>query len=158
VEERIAWADSLHREAGARLAADPAATELLDRFRRAADSSHRRMLDAGVAARCRDCDLRGGGSCCGRGIEDRYSGVLLLINRLLNRPLPRARLDPSGCFFLGADGCLLLARHVICINYLCADITRRIDPERLIPLRESEGVEIETLFLLEERVKKLLGS
>jgi hypothetical protein len=133
-------------------------SDLLARFRKAAAQSRRRMREAGVADCCRDCDLREGGSCCGRGIEDRYSGVLLLINLLLGRPLPRARLDPSGCFFLGPGGCLLLARHVICINYLCTEITRRIGPERLLPLRESEGEEIETLFLLEERVKKLLGA
>jgi hypothetical protein len=158
IETRIAWAESRYREAGARLSADPVAAELLLRFRAAVDASRRRMIESGVAEHCRDCDLREGGSCCGKGIEDRYSGTLLLINRLLDRPLPRKRLDPAGCFFLGPAGCLLPARHVICINYLCAKITRRIGPERLRPLRESEGEEIETLFLLEERVKKLLGT
>ncbi len=156
VEEKIAWAESRYREAGARLSADPAAAGLLARFRAAAAASRRRMLESGVAEYCRDCDLREGGSCCGKGIEDRYSGLLLLINRLLGRPLPAKRFDPAGCFFLGPAGCLLSARHVICINYLCTRITRSIGPERLRPLRESEGEEIEALFLLEERVRKVL--
>jgi len=156
IEEKIAWAETRYREAGARLAADPVAAGLLDRFRAAAEASRLRMLESGVAAFCRHCDLREGGSCCGKGIEDRYSGVLLLINRLLDRPLPRKRTDPAGCHFLGPTGCLLSARHVICINYLCTKITRSIGPERLRPLRESEGEEIEALFLLEERVRKVL--
>ncbi|MCF8060874.1 MAG: hypothetical protein K9M82_00020 [Deltaproteobacteria bacterium] len=156
VAERIAWAESCYREAGARLSADPAVADLLARFRAAAEAPRRRMLESGVADCCSECGLREGGSCCGRGIEDRYSGLLLLINRLLGRPLPGERLDPAGCFFLGRTGCLLSARHVICINYLCAKITHRIDPERLTPLRESEGEEIGTLFLLEERVRKVL--
>lgn len=156
IEEKIAWAESRRQKAGTRLLADPAVADLLVRFKAAAHASRRRMREAGVEAFCRDCDLLEGGSCCGRGIEARYTGCLLLINLLLNRPLPIKRFDPGGCFFLGPDGCVLTARHVICINYLCEKITSNIAPEILAPLRECEGEEIQTLFLLEERVKQVL--
>ncbi len=156
IEKKIAWAESCRQKAGGRLLADPAVADLLVRFEAAACASSRKMREAGVEAFCRDCDLHEGGSCCGRGIELRYTGSLLLINRLLNRPLPAKRFDPGGCFFLGPDGCVLTARHVICINYLCEKITRSIAPETLAPLRECEGEEIQTLFLLEERVKQVL--
>ena len=59
--------------------------------------------------------------------------------------------------FEGAQGCLLLARHVICVNYLCKKITDRIEPLKLQTLREKEGMELEYLFLVYERTKKLLG-
>ncbi len=157
VEERVAWAERTHREAGERLLRDPDVRKLLKRFAVASDASHRRMLETGLAGICRACDLREGGSCCGKGIEDRYSGVLLLVNLLLGRALPRERFDPAGCYFLGRRGCVLAARHVICINYLCAKITGQIPPERLFELRDCEGEEIGVLFLLEERVKKVLG-
>ena len=53
-------------------------------------------------------------------------------------------------------GCRLLARHVICINYLCQNVTERIDPLKITALREKEGEEVKCLFLLNERIKKLL--
>lgn len=156
IEEKVAWADERFRGYGDRLRQDPVLAGLLGRFETAAAFSRRRMRETGVEAFCRDCERLEGGSCCGKGIEDRYSAVLLLINRLLNRPLPRARWDSAGCFFLGPKGCVLAARHVICINYLCGRITRSLSPTTLEPLRTCEGAEIQTLFLLEERVKQVL--
>ncbi len=156
VEEKVAWADDRFRRDGDRLRGDPVLAGLLTRFETAAEASGLRMREAGVEAFCRDCERLEGGSCCGKGIEDRYSTVLLLINRLLGRPLPRGRLDPAGCFFLGPTGCVLAARHVICINYLCGRITRSLSPTNLKPLRACEGAEIQALFLLEERVKQVL--
>ena len=156
IEDKIAWAERLYDERGARLRADPAVADLLERFRNAAEASHREMVRSGVAEACMHCARDEGGSCCGKGLEDRYSALLLLVNRLLDRPLPGERFDPQGCFFLGENGCLLLARHVICVNYLCGKITRHMDPARLRPLRDGEGEELELLFLLIEKVKARL--
>jgi len=153
IEEKIAWAERLYEEHGARLQADPSVADLLERFRNAARASHREMARSGVAETCVHCALHEGGSCCGKGLEDRYSALLLLVNRLLECPLPRERFDPQGCFFLGENGCLLLARHVICVNYLCSKITRHMEPARLRPLRDREGEELNLLFLLIEKVK-----
>ena len=50
-----------------------------------------------------------------------------------------------------------MARHVICVNYVCAKITNRINPNELSRLREKEGLELDLLFLTNERVKKLLA-
>ena len=49
-----------------------------------------------------------------------------------------------------------MARHVICINYLCTKIADLIKPHTIIKLREREGEELNTLFLLQERLKKVL--
>jgi hypothetical protein len=112
------------------------------------------MLDSGLVQACAECETLEGGSCCGKGLEDHYDGYLLLINLLLGVNLPLERRDPRSCYFLGLKGCALAARHVICVNYLCRKATDLIDSKALALLRELEGVQLETLFLLHERVKK----
>ena len=114
------------------------------------------MADIGIFEECRHCEEEEDGSCCGRGLENRYSGILLLINLLLGIELPKNRYNPKSCLFLTNKGCSLLARHVICVNYICKKITQNIDAEKIKFLREKEGRELETLFLLNERIRALL--
>lgn len=156
IEEKIAWAEQAYRETGPRLSVHPETSILIERFEAATAASRRMMQESGIMGICRECDQREGGSCCGKGIEDRYSGVLLLINLLLEHPLPHRRYDPAGCFFLGPSGCVLSARHVICVNYLCNKATNSVPSKHLSSLRDCEGEELLVLFLLEERVKKEL--
>ena len=103
------------------------------------------------------CERDEGGSCCGAGLEDRYDGVTLLVNLLLGAELPARRPDPASCLFLGADGCRLLARDVICVNFICKKIADEVSPQRLGPLREREGIELEILFALHARLTELLA-
>jgi hypothetical protein len=158
VDEKIGWAEQCLLEQKPRLLREDKLKELLDGFRHAADASHQAMLNAGLVDECRLCEEREGGSCCGAGLENRYDGILLLINLLLGIKIPHEKYDPSSCFFLGQQGCLLIARHVICVNYLCNKATNRIDPRKISTLREKEGLELERLFLLHERIKKILKS
>jgi hypothetical protein len=58
---------------------------------------------------------------------------------------------------LSEKGCSLLARHVICVNFLCHKITSSISPEKIAALREKEGIELNLLFMLQERVKRILN-
>jgi hypothetical protein len=78
------------------------------------------------------------------------------MNLLLGVTLPQEREEPSSCFFLSPTGCRLLARHVLCINYVCNKITSRIKPDQLTSLREAEGAEILLLFQVNEKLKKLV--
>ena len=128
----------------------------LTRIEDAIQASHKEMGETGILDICTDCEKNEGGSCCGAGLENKYDGRLLLINLLLDVRLPRKRHDKESCFFLGEGGCLLKARHVICVNYLCKKITDQIDPHQLNALREKEGIELEILFLLNERLKTVL--
>jgi hypothetical protein len=43
---------------------------------------------------------------------------------------------------------------VICVNYLCKKVTDHIDAEKIAALQGKEGVELELLFHLQERIKK----
>ncbi len=156
IAERVLWAESFFREYGTLFFENEKITALLRTFRAATEEATRTMDGIGVVDLCRKCDLEEGGSCCGRGLENKYDGWLLLINRLLQVSLPLARQQPEGCLFLGEEGCLLKARHVICINYMCRKITENIQPAALGTLREMEGREIDTLFILKEAVKGLV--
>ena len=66
--------------------------------------------------------------------------------------------DSTSCYLLGENGCLLRAREVICVNYLCGRIYRNIEKEKLIHLQRIAGNELNSLFMLEEYItKKLRG-
>jgi hypothetical protein len=156
IKAKIAWAEKCFREKGDLLLEDKGIADLLGTLQAAIHRSHDEMVQSGIADECRDCEQIGGGSCCGAGLEDRYGGTLLLINLLLGVHLPDERNETSSCFFLGKTGCRLLARDVICINYLCKTIDVRMDSRKIAALREKEGVEVNLLFHLHERVKKVL--
>ncbi len=156
IAEKIAWACNCYRETKETLFADEAVNELLKRLKGAVGASRREMTVAGVAAACRHCEEQGGGSCCGAGIEDHYSSLLLLINLLMGVRLPERRPDPASCWFLGASGCSLRARHTLCVNYLCAQARQGKEPQRIAALRAREGIELECLFHLQEHLFTLL--
>lgn len=156
IEEKIAWAEACHRRTGRQLLEDRTISDLLAKIRTAIHASHVEMMKTGIVDLCRECEQEEGGSCCGAGMENRYDGRLILINLLLEKSIPKTRRDPKSCFFLGNQGCLLQARHVICINYVCRKITERIEPGKINALREKEGQEVNLLFLLHEQIKKVL--
>jgi len=156
VEEKIAWAETCYEEKRGLFLRDERTATLLSRLKEAVRASRTAMAVAGVSDECRTCEEREGGSCCGAGLENKYEGTLFLINLLLGTRLPKRRFDSSSCLFLGPDGCLLIARQVICVNYLCKKIEDRIDPFKIAVLREKEGVELECLFLLKEHIREKL--
>jgi hypothetical protein len=156
IEEKISWAHACFQEKGDRFLNDKGVQGLLIKYREAAIVSAEQMLESGVVEQCRHCEEVEGGSCCGAGIEDRYSGSLILINLLLDRYIPQKRWNSKSCFFLAQNGCSLLARHVICVNYICRKVMENTDPSRIALLREKEGNELDRLFFLNEAVKSLL--
>jgi hypothetical protein len=156
VEAKTAWAEACFERERTRLLGDQSLPPLLKALRNAAHRSREHMFRTGIVECCRGCEEKEGGSCCGAGLEKYYSGTLLLVNLLLGVTLPQQRDDPSSCFFLSSTGCRLLARHVLCINYVCKKITSRITPDQLAALREAEGEEILLLFQVNEKLKKLV--
>ena len=156
IEAKIAWAEDSYRETKDRLLADTRIDDLLDSLKSAICAAQKEMAGSGIVKKCMECEINEGGSCCGAGIENRYDGVLLLINLFLGVKLPKKRYDKNSCFFLGETGCLLKARHVICVNFLCKKISETIDPHQIALLRKKEGEELNTLFLVHERIKKIL--
>jgi hypothetical protein len=156
VDTKIDWANDCFDRERSRLFEDPSLAKLLEALKNAVHRSREDMFRAGIAGLCRECEEKEGGSCCGAGLEKHYSGLILLINRLLGVPLPRQRKESSSCFFLSSTGCSLVARHVLCINYVCNKITSRIKPDQLAALRGAEGEEILLLFQVNEKLKRLV--
>lgn len=156
IEEKIAWARRHYERFGRALLKDGEIADLLKNLREAVTACRREMAQTGIVEICGRCDREEGGSCCGVGIENRYDARLLLINLLLGVNLPEERRRPDACFLSGENGCLLMARHVICINYLCKNVTDQIEPSKIAALREKEGAEVNALFVLHERIKTVL--
>jgi hypothetical protein len=158
IGDRISWAEECSGALREVLTEDTEISSLLHDLSEAISDSRREMASTGIVEACRECEEEEGGSCCGAGLEDKYDGVLLLINLLLGVELPQRRHDAGSCLFLGEVGCLLKARHVICVNYLCGKAMDRADSSKLKGLREREGRELEILFRLHERIGRILAA
>jgi len=146
-----------YRLHAARLRGDEVVGRLLAELRPHLAASRDAMVGSGLVAGCRICEEEEGGSCCGRGMEDHYDGVLLLVNLMLGAAIERERRDEESCLFLGSAGCRLLARDHICVNYLCAEARERISEPALAEMRRRQGLELDTLFRLTDRIAILLG-
>jgi hypothetical protein len=156
IQERYAWALEQYRSYGARLREDDVVARLLAELRVHVAASKESMVAAGLVDACRTCEEQEGGSCCGRGMEDHYDGVLLLINLLLGAVIEEEWRDEESCLFLGPTGCRLPARDHICVNYLCVKVGDRISPPALAEMRRLQGRELHTLFALTDHLTKLL--
>ena len=157
ISEKIKIASDLFGAWGNDLWRDAEVKGLLEILIENLSASGKVNRDLGVLAVCKHCDEEEGGSCCGAGIENRYSPHLLLVNLLLGVTLPEERCFADSCYFLGKEGCSLEARDVLCINYLCTRIQRLLGHESLLTLQTVTGKEMETVFLLHEAVKRFIN-
>ncbi|MEN6440823.1 MAG: hypothetical protein ABFD97_19805 [Syntrophobacter sp.] len=156
IGEKIAIARELHARWADSLLKDPAISRGVRDLMARTESSRKSSVEAGVSEVCRRCDEEEGGSCCGIGLEDRYTPEMLLLNLLLGSSLPDSRQSDNSCHFLGAGGCMLAARDIICINYLCARLCGAITKEGLKGLQETTGREMEAVFVLHDRIRRIL--
>jgi hypothetical protein len=156
INKKIEWAQKIMEDFGPMILEDHGISGLIEVYRAAIKDTWSSMSDAGVTALCTDCAVNDGGSCCGAGIENRFDAPLLLINLLMGSPLPTARFDTDGCMFLGEKGCLIKARQLICVNYICQRLDKQIDKEALLRLKEEIGEEARAGFALEEALKRWL--
>ncbi|MDR3556335.1 MAG: hypothetical protein P4L55_16395 [Syntrophobacteraceae bacterium] len=153
ISEKIAIAKRLHAALGDELKMDPQVSVRLEELSVRVKDSSELCLSSGLGEACRICEQDEGGSCCGEGIENRYSPELLLINLLLGVTLPESRKCSRSCYFLGEVGCTLQVREILCINYLCGKLQKTFPPEILRRLQEVNGAEMDLIFGLHDRVK-----
>jgi hypothetical protein len=135
---------------------DDTVDRLLAELRAHVAASRESMVAAGLVEACRTCEEQEGGSCCGRGMEVHYDGVLLLINLMLDVDIPTEWRDEKSCLFLGPTGCRLPARDHICVNYLCLKVGDRLTPPAVAEMRRCQGRELDTLFRLADHLTILL--
>ena len=157
IREKIKQAYKLHRIWKHALLGNACIQELLQKMASSVSKSRELMLAGGVVKACKWCEEVEGGSCCGNGIENRYTSLLLLINILLDVVFPEVRYAKDSCYFLGVQGCELKVRHVLCVNYLCKRLQRDLDPNVLEALQYCYGIELHTGFILCETIRKIIG-
>jgi len=159
IQKKIRLAHSIFDAWGKALGEDALVCRLLEQLEQDIEGSRQAMIDFEIVQTCTHCDAaRPEGSCCSRGIENKYDVWLLLINLLLEVDIPESGLQPASrsCCFLGPMGCRLQVRHMLCVDYLCLELERALGPKRLIEMQTIAGREIETSFRLTEAVKKVI--
>lgn len=127
---------------------------LIDSLRKIILDTENERAKIGMTEICSKCGEQSI-PCCGSGIENKYSPELLLINIMMGANLLNDNTQSDRCYFLGMKGCILLARDVFCINYICEKIRDRLQPIKLKELREMEGKQLILQFQLEEKLKRL---
>lgn len=154
IREMIAGARDLFARYGDAIQGDERIRRLIYRLKTNLEDSAQSMKDLGIFRACARCDETAPeGSCCCRGLERKYSPVLLLMNLILGAGLPERRLREDSCYFLGPKGCCLKVRHELCIDYLCPELEEMLGRESLIKIQTVSGEEITSAFLLYEAVK-----
>jgi hypothetical protein len=136
------------------LSEDERFKSLLESLRQSIKATHKEMVAVGMVNECADCAAIGEGTCCTTRTHLKYDKILLLINLLLGAILPHRAALPGTCHFLAEQGCMLTARHVICVNFLCRRLREKIEHWKLVRVQEVAGEELTTLFMLEEYLKK----
>jgi hypothetical protein len=154
IQEKIEQAQDLFETCGDSLRENPSIRTLLNKLQECIENTKDSMLNLGVVAECKHCEEQEGGSCCGTGIENKYDVELLLVNLLLEASLRNQQPSQNSCYFLGEKGCKLTARHVLCVNYMCQKLQKKLAREQLISLQTCAGEELDTLFILHEAIKK----
>ncbi len=153
MDEKLSWAHLLHDSFGEEMKRDQVIRRLLHEYHETINASWQAMREHGVADECTRCALQDGGSCCGQGIENKFDVITLLVNLLSGVSLPVKPWDPTGCWFLGEKGCLLLARHVICINFICKRLYAAVPSRNIQLVQKAMQAETDAGFILEEYLK-----
>jgi hypothetical protein len=154
INQKIESAQDLYAVWGGDLRRDPAIGDLLGKLERNIRKSQEAMLSLGIVEACKRCDEVEGGSCCGAGLENKFDKFLFLINLLLGVSLPEYHSRPDSCYLLTSRGCILKARLVLCVDYLCPKILGGLRRDELIRLQMISGDELVTVFMLYDAVKR----
>ncbi len=159
IEDKIQMARALYVQWGRALLEDAGIRGLLQRLERDMAFSHETMHLLGIDSACARCDATAPeGSCCSRGLENKYDVVLLLLNLLMGVGLDGGRSREDSCFFLGPRGCRLRVRSLLCIEYLCPELEEALGWEGLLRIQGATGGELESSFFLCDAVKKRIAS
>ena len=155
VEQEIDKAKAFYNVYGSALRKDERVQGLLENYRKAIARTYDTMSEEGVLRTCAQCAQGPSGSCCFEGVEDWYDPVLLLINLLLDVPLPSQREIPRACFFVGQGGCKLRSRYAFCVNFLCPKLSAGTKNGKLL---RTTGEELLCGWELEKEIRRRIDS
>ena len=155
IVQEIEKAKAFYGAYGSGLREDQEVHRLLESYRKAIARTDQAMAEGGVQKACAQCAQGPSGSCCFEGVEDWYDPVLLLINLLLDVPLPSQREIPKACFFVGQDGCKLLGRYAFCVNFLCPNLGTGMKDGKLL---RATGNELLHGWELEKEIRRRIAA
>ncbi|WP_456431317.1 hypothetical protein [Thermosulfuriphilus sp.] len=159
--DKMARAKDLFNRFGQDFLAEEEIVRLLERYREGIERSNQAMSQVGTFAECKVCSVDEGRGCCKVGLENETTVIILLLNHLLGHPIPEKREVEDGCFFVGYQGCRLLAKPYLCRDYFCRRHYHKIPESGMIFVTQELHQELETLYLLEEalirRLRERLG-
>ncbi len=156
INDKITFSLAVIEKRRSLLLTDDKLVKFLSDYEKAFENTQKAMREIGMSDICCDCAINTGGSCCGEGIEDWFDSALIVINLLLDVNIPEKRMVQNGCWFLGETGCLIKAKHTLCINYLCKRLQQDISPDKLQYFQKCMLHETELLFYMEEKIKEIL--
>ncbi|MBA2848994.1 hypothetical protein G4V39_10535 [Thermosulfuriphilus ammonigenes] len=156
IREKMARAQELFTRFGQDFLSEEGIVRLLRRYRQGIERSNQAMAQVGTFAECKVCSVDEGRGCCKVGLENETTVIILLLNHLLDHPVPQEREVEEGCFFVGKQGCRLLAKPYLCRDYFCRRHFEKIAKEKMIFVTQELHQELETLYLLEEALIKRL--
>jgi hypothetical protein len=156
IQQKIELARDLYAVWGDKLRNEPYMRDLLGKLEKSITTSREAMLAFGIVESCKRCDEEEGGSCCGAGLENKFDTYLLLMNLLLDASLPEYHRRPDSCYLLTEEGCMLKARLILCVDFLCPKILSALAREDLIQLQNISGDELVTGFMLYDAIKKFM--
>ena len=149
----IALARSLYQQHGEDLLNDKTLSEMLLQFDTNIGATQDEMTAIGMADECSDCALHGEGTCCSERTGHKCDITLLLLNLLLGRSLPGKSQSHDQCYFLTSRGCVLRARPMICVNFVCQRLRENIPHDVIVHLQQTAGAEMDILFRVETYIK-----
>ncbi|MBW1952404.1 MAG: hypothetical protein JRI66_04870 [Deltaproteobacteria bacterium] len=128
----------------------------LKRYQEAINHTAKLNRRLGISTACAVCAREGSGSCCFPGVENQYDRLLLLLNLLLGVQLPDSQEIFGKCFFLGPQGCKLMARHYYCQRFLCPELQERLGSVRCCRILEAVEAELAVGWEVEQLVRQWL--
>lgn len=157
LEAKIAAAERLYLEHGARLKSDPGVAAALAELELRLNALQLTMSEAGFGNLCSACASTEPGGCCDASIAGEAYGLLLLVNRLLGVELQRQNPWPTCCVFVGPAGCTLRAKPSICWNYNCRHIHQMLPRAYVERVERLVGQALQQLLVAEERIRASLA-
>lgn len=138
----------------ARVQNDEEFRTLLLKLDRCIDTTHHYMDVYGISEECADCSLHEKDTCCGKRTGFQCDPIILFLNLKFGCSLTVQETSPHLCSFLSEEGCTLRVRPILCVNFLCKRLRDNIPHQKLVTLQTVAGEELDTLFLVENFIKK----
>jgi hypothetical protein len=156
--DKIVTAERILQAHGPRLLVCEVLRAELHALHVAADEVQRAMRASGMTTRCTACGVGSGGGCCGASIADEVYSMLLVVNGLLGVTPALQTADPTSCAFLGATGCSLRVKPILCLNYTCHDLNDTLPLRGLDDVAKTTRLLLNQLISVERHIEQLLES